>query len=97
MSPQHDGGGYDSEDNVDIVTKRGNADFVVKPDDRVLRCIERENEEESPLFFKRTSDALKKLFKEKSWEAVKAMDGFDDGEVSSWHGGDIVYSRTTRL
>jgi hypothetical protein len=85
--------GHDSEDTVDIVVDRGDADFAVKPDDdRVLRCVEGDEFGESPEFFKTNSDALKELFRAKSWEAIKAMDGFDDGTVD-WFGGDAVYMK----
>lgn len=86
--------GHESEDTADILVNRGDADFVVKSDDnRVLRCIERSNLGESPRFFKTASDALKKLFKENSWEFIKAMDGFDDGSVDDWNGGNIAYRK----
>ncbi|RMJ27333.1 hypothetical protein PHISP_01780 [Aspergillus sp. HF37] len=85
--------GHDSEDTIDVVVDRGDADFAVKPDDdRVLRCIERNDFDESPEFFKANSDALKELFRVKSWEAIKAMDGFDDGTVDCF-GGDAVYMK----
>lgn len=85
--------GHDSEDTVDIVVDRGDADFAVKPDDdRVLRYIEPDEFEESPEFFKTNSDALKELFRAKTWEAIKAMEGFDDGTVDS-SGGDAVYMK----
>lgn len=90
--------GHESEDTADIIVNRGDADFVVKPDDnRVLRCIEQGAHDESPTFFKRASDALKKLFKVNSWETIIAMDGFDDGWLDDWHTGDIVYAKTDRL
>ena len=84
---------HESEDAVDILVDRGAADIVVKPNDnRVLRCIERVCGEESQEFFKRTSDALRELFKNNSWETIKAMDGFDDGTADSWYKGDAAYA-----
>lgn len=85
--------GHDSEDTADIVVDRGDADFVVKPDDnRVLRCIARSEDDDSPSYFKSASDALKNLFKVYSWETIQAMDGFDNGSIDSWNGGDVVYA-----
>ncbi|KLJ07244.1 hypothetical protein EMPG_17268 [Blastomyces silverae] len=87
--------GHGSEDVADIVVDRGDADSAVKKDaNQVLRCIERDDTRgESPIFFKSTSDALRKLFRENSWEAIQAMDGFDDGTLNYWDLGDNAYSR----
>lgn len=79
--------GHESEDRADIVVNRGDADFVVKPDDnRVLRCIERDSNDDA-------SDALKNLFKTNSWKTIQAMDGFDDGSLDFYEEGDIAYAR----
>ncbi|EGE80335.1 hypothetical protein BDDG_03276 [Blastomyces dermatitidis ATCC 18188] len=87
--------GHRSEDVADIVVDRGDADFAVKKDgDQVLRCIERDYLlGETPAFFKSTSDALRKLFKDHSLETIWAMDGFDDGTLNYWDLGDNAYSR----
>lgn len=73
--------GHGREEDADFIIDRGDANFIVKPDsDRVLRCIERYHyHDETPDFLKRASDALRKLFRENSWDTIKAMDGFNDG------------------
>ncbi|PGG98164.1 hypothetical protein GX51_06951 [Blastomyces parvus] len=87
--------GHSSGDVAGIVVDRGDADFAVKKDDdRVLRCIERnETRKERSAFMKSASDALRKLFKENSWEAIQAMDGFDGGTNNLSRDGDYCYSR----
>lgn len=88
--------GYECEDHADILVNRGDADIVVKPDDdenQLLRCIARGEEEESPEFYKMASDALKKLFKDNSWETIKSMDGFDDGSADDYDFGDVAYAK----
>ena len=90
--PSPEENGHDYEGDADIVINRGDADFAVKVEDnRVLRCIERKSDGESPRFFKEASDALKMLFKRNSWEVIKAMDKFDDGTLDSWYEGDAIY------
>lgn len=71
-----------NDDGAGVILERGpTADIAVKADDgRVLRCIELQDPEQTPeSYFEEASNALKKLFKEKSWESIKAMDGFDNG------------------
>lgn len=67
--------GHRSEKAVEIIIERGDgADFSVKPDDgRVLRCIDLRDGYYSPPVYKRASDALKKLFRENSWEMFRFM------------------------
>ncbi|PLB34410.1 uncharacterized protein BDW47DRAFT_129045 [Aspergillus candidus] len=82
----------DCEDTVDIVIDRGDADVAVKRDDSpALRCIYPRRSGSSPMFFKEASDALRKLFQENSWEAIKVMDGFYDGAADSDSEGGTVY------
>ena len=89
--------GHINEDAAVIVLKRGDtADIIVKADDRrVLRCIERDDPESTPeTYFEEASDALRKLFRERSWKSIKTMDGFDDGSLTYHDGpGNMIYFR----
>ena len=71
---------YEGEDEPHITMHRGDtADVAVKADDdRVLRCVGTSNLPDGPGYMKGASDGLRKLFRENSWEAIKAMDGYDD-------------------
>ena len=84
--------GHESEEAAGIVVDRGDAEYVVKEDERLLRCIDREDEGETKAFYKRASDGLRKLFRENSWEAIRDMPGFDDGDLGEFSGsGNRVY------
>ncbi|OJD09692.1 hypothetical protein AJ78_08976 [Emergomyces pasteurianus Ep9510] len=88
--------GHESEHTADIVVNRGDADICVKPgDNEVLECIDPDPDmhDDPPVFFKTVSDALRKLFRETSWEAIQAMEGFDDGSLDRWNAGDAVYAQ----
>ncbi|MBE3042676.1 hypothetical protein IMZ48_08890 [Candidatus Bathyarchaeota archaeon] len=79
------GGG---EDDPDVILDRGAADFAVKPGDtKSLRCIETSDEIFGRSFYKEASDALRKLFRENSWEAIEAMEGFDVNYGDEAYGG----------
>ncbi|PKY02137.1 hypothetical protein P168DRAFT_329108 [Aspergillus campestris IBT 28561] len=83
----------DCEGTVGIVIDRGDADVAVKRDDSpVLRCVYVDRNGPSPRFYKKVSDALRKLFRENSWEAIKAMDGFYDGAADCDSEGGTVYA-----
>jgi hypothetical protein len=81
--------GHDSEDDAVVVIKRGDAaDIVVKADDRqVLKCIQRDGGRAPKSFFRKASDALRKLFKENDWDSIKTMKGFDNGDLTECEGG----------
>jgi hypothetical protein len=88
------GMGHESEDTAKIVLKRGDtADIVVKADNRVvLRCIQRDNGWAPESYFKKASGALRNLFKEKDWDSIKTMKGFDIGDLTEFEGGgNTVY------
>ena len=90
-----DDGEYDDEEEVEehwFVFKRGeSADIAVKDDGRVLRCIETEGPDED--YVRVASDALRKLFRENSWGAIKAMENFDTGYFSDSEGpGNWLYA-----
>ncbi|SPO07018.1 uncharacterized protein DNG_09712 [Cephalotrichum gorgonifer] len=79
--------GHGGEDLADIVVDRGNADLVVKSGDvQVLTCIRRPRVRDAPLFFRKASEALRKLFEENAWEDIKAMSslGFVQEVISLW-------------
>lgn len=86
---KYEGLGHASEDTAGIVLKRGDtADIVVKADGRrVLRCVEQDRDGNSKSYFKKASDALRKLFSEKDWDSIKAMKGFDNGDLTEMEGG----------
>jgi hypothetical protein len=58
------------------------ADFAVKPDDveRVLAPVDMWQMGETPEALRLVSDRLRALFRDHSWDEIKAMDGFDDCE-----------------
>jgi hypothetical protein len=88
-----EGMGHESEHAAGIVLKRGDAaDIAVKADNGVLRCIQRDDGRAPKSYFKKASDALRKLFKEKDWDSIKAMKDFDNGDLTDFEGGgNTVY------
>ncbi|SPO00342.1 uncharacterized protein DNG_03187 [Cephalotrichum gorgonifer] len=90
---REDSEGHLCEEHADIIVDRGDGvDSSVKQgDDSVLKCIQLDEDGDTPESFKKASDALRKLFRENSWESIKAMDGYDDGTVNTWHEGDRAY------
>lgn len=87
--------GFGSYDAAGMVVDRGStADYVVKADDRLLRCIDADFGGETEAHYKTTSDGLRRLFRENTWEAIKAMHGFDDGGEEGCNGpGNAAYDR----
>ncbi|PLN83035.1 hypothetical protein BDW42DRAFT_165698 [Aspergillus taichungensis] len=84
----------DREDTVALVIDRGDADIAVKRDGcPVLRCAYPHSRgSRSSKFYNEASDALRKLFRENSWDSIKVMDGFYDGAADSDHEGGTAYS-----
>ncbi|SPO06547.1 uncharacterized protein DNG_09237 [Cephalotrichum gorgonifer] len=71
-----DSDGHSGEDVTDIVVNRGHAaDFSVKEvDGPVLRCMVTGDGSDCPRYFRRASDALRKLVRENGWEAIEIID-----------------------
>ena len=85
--------GFSSDNAAGVVVGRGStADYVDKADDRLLSCIDTDFGGETEGHYKTTSDALTMLFRENTWEAFKAMRGFDDGGEEGAN-GNAAYDR----
>lgn len=86
--------GFDSEDAAGVGMDRGDGGDYVNPDgSRVLTCVGSEGGREPQEFFQATSDALKRLFRENRWGLIRAMNGFDTGDLSKRAGpANLVYT-----